>query len=247
MNSSYKTCGVVIKRINFGEADRILTIFTERFGKVKAIARGVRKTKSKLAGHLEPFMLVDLQLYEGKTFYTVTGAMIINEFPALHLDLKKISRAFYFGELIDKFIEENQKSATIFELFSEVLRSLEKSNDEFIVRIFELKLIESAGFKPQLFECVHCREKLKAGENFWDEVEGGVICSDCQRKFKHGRSISDNSIKILRLIEKNDFGLSERVKVGEKLKHELSEILSKYIKNILEKELKTESFMKEFS
>ena len=246
MGSSFKTQGIVIKRTNLGEADRILTILTDRFGKIKAIAKGVRKTKSKLAGSLEPFMIIDFQLHEGKTFYIITGASIKNDLSNLHLDLKRISQIFYIGELIDKFIEEDHLNLSIFDLLKTALEQVEQSNDDFILRIFELKLIESSGFKPQLFEGVHCKTMLSPGDNFWDEIEGGVICASCQSKTKHGRKISDNAIKILRLIEKDNFDLVGRLNLEKKLKKELSDILSNYIKNILEKELCTEKFMKEF-
>ena len=85
MHSS-KASGIIIKRSNFAEADRILTILTDRLGKIKAIAKGVRKTRSHLAGSLEPYMLVDLQLHEGKTFYIVTGAEIMEEYQNIHSD-----------------------------------------------------------------------------------------------------------------------------------------------------------------
>lgn len=242
---TYKTPGIVLKRINFREADRILTIFTERFGKIKAIAKGVRKTKSKLAGSLEPFMLVDLQLHEGKTFFIVTGAVIVEELPKLHSDLVKTSQAFYISELVDRFAEESQHQPGIFHLYYNGLKSIEESSDKIILKIFELKLIEAAGFRPQLYECVHCKKKLEPGNNFWDEVEGGVICSGCQGKYRHGRAVSDNAIKLLRLIEKNDFTMAQKLKLSKILRDELDDILSRYIENILEKELKAERFMRE--
>ncbi|MCL5410363.1 MAG: DNA repair protein RecO [Patescibacteria group bacterium] len=241
---NYKTQGIVLKRMNFGEADRILTILTERFGKIKAIAKGVRKGKSKLAGHLEPFMLIDLQLHEGKTFYIVTGAEIGSDFPEIHNELKKTSQAFYLAELIDKFLPEHQKSEEVFCLFCQALEYLNKNEKSLFLRIFELKIIEASGFHPELYECVHCKNKLEDESNFWDAVEGGVICGDCQKKFQHGKSISNQLIKLLRLIEKSDFVILHKLKISDALEIEVEEILSGYIQSVLEKELRSKGFMK---
>lgn len=242
--NSFKTQGIVLKRMNFGEADRILTILTERFGKIKAIARGVRKGKSKLAGHLEPFMFLDLQLHEGKTFYTVTGSVIGAEFSSIHSDLKKTSQAFYLAELVDKFMPEHQKTDEVFNLFSKALGYLDKNERGFLLRIFELKIIEASGFHPELYECVHCKNKLIEGENFWDAVEGGVVCGNCQAKTHHGREISNQLIKLFRLIEKSDFSILERLNIAKSLENEAENILSAYIESVLEKDVKSRGFMK---
>lgn len=240
-----KTEGIVIKRTNFGEADRILTILTERFGKIKVIAKGVRKISSRLAGSLEPFMLLDLQLHEGKTFYIVTGAVIKNEFINVHTELKKTSEAFYIAELIDKFVEENQHLSGLFELFFKALKSIEDKKTDFYLRVFELKLIEKAGFYPELRACIHCRKKLTPSDNFWDSIEGGVICQDCQERFRHGQKITDQLIKLFRFIERENVEKIENLKISENLKQEAEEILTDYIKSILEKELKSKKFMKD--
>ena len=248
---SYKTGGIVLKGINFGEADKILTILTERFGKIKAIAKGVRKIKSHLAGSLEPFMLVNLQLHEGKTFYIVTGAAIEKDFPGIHSDLQKTAKAFFLGEMVDRFVEENQIVPEVFDLFSKALAFQEENSRELILRAFELKIVEAAGFKPELYDCVHCKEKISAGENFWDDVEGGVICADCQAKFhhgdakqSHGKAIADKTIKLFRFIEGNSFEKINSVKLDRAVEDEAESILSEYVRNILEKELKSQRFLK---
>lgn len=239
-----KTTGVVIKRSNFGEADRILTIFTERFGKIKAFAKGVRKTKSKLAGHLEPFMLVDLMLHEGRTFYTVTGAVIEKDFPNIHSDLSKMAKAFVISELVDSFLGEKEQQEKIFTLYVDSLKTLENYSREINFLAFEMKIIGLAGFRPELYYCVHCKEKVREEENFWDRKEGGVICGSCQKNFKHGKTVSNNLIKLLRFVEKANFNEIDKLKLSNEIEAEADGILSEYISHILEKELKSERFMK---
>ena len=248
--NSYKTSGVVLKGTNFGEADRILTIMTERFGKIKVMAKGLRKIKSHLAGSLEPFTLAQLQLHEGRNFYLVTGAEIEKEFPNIHTDLKKTSQAFYVGELVDKFCEDNQKNVAVFQSLISILTIIDDNlpdEDKLMLRAFEIKLIESEGFKPELQNCVHCKNKIEAGGSFWDDIEGGLICPACQKVHHHGKEISDSAIKLLRFAETNDFAKMKLVKTDGKIRNEVEKILSLYIRNILERELKSEKFLKSLS
>lgn len=241
---NHKTSGIVLKRSNLGEADRLLTILTERFGKIKAIAKGARKIKSRLAGSLEPFNLVDLQLYEGKTFYTVTGAVIEKEYSIIHSDLGKLSFCFYLGEMVDKFFEENQKSSFVFINFVKALDHLEtKKKSDLLVKTLCLEIIEEAGFKPQILNCVHCHEEIKEEENFWDSSDGGIICGNCKSKSGHGKLISNNGVKALRLMERKDFSIIEKISLDEKLNQEIENILDEYISRILERDLKSKRFI----
>ncbi|OGD65793.1 DNA repair protein RecO [Candidatus Berkelbacteria bacterium RIFOXYA2_FULL_43_10] len=244
-NMVYKTSGIVLKRKNFGEADRVLTILTERFGKISAIAKGSRKIKAKLLGHLEPFTQVNFQFHEGRNFYIVTSADIVHNFENIHNDYQKTTRAFYLGELCDKFLESDEKNIEVYRLLSSALEYLEDNNVDLMLRFFELKIIEASGFKPALRECVHCRKILTAGSNFWDQSEGGIICSDCQKKFQHGKKISDGVIKLLRVIEEKDIENATKIKQDNKIEAETEEILDLYIKNILERELKSKRMMKQ--
>lgn len=240
---NYKTNGIVIKRQDFSEADRILTIFTERFGKVKAIARGVRKITARLAGSLEPFMLVDLQLQEGKTFYIITGASIINNFHQIHSNLRKMADAFYIGELIDKFESEHQKSEQVFKTLVDSLRVLDGSKkNNLILRAFEVRLLHLAGYLGDLNECLHCKKKIIPGNNNWDGEEGGLICANCQKEFHHGRAVSDNLIKLLKLFAKGDLKLAINIKTNFELEEAVA-ILSPYLRNVLESDIKSERFL----
>ncbi|MFA5927385.1 MAG: DNA repair protein RecO [Patescibacteria group bacterium] len=242
-----KTLGIVIKRQDFSEADRILTIFTERFGKVKAMARGVRKISARLAGSLEPFMLVDLQLYPGRTFFTVTGASIKSDFSLIQTDIRKIANAFYVGELVDRFEKEELKSSEVFSLLVQSLQSLATTEDPLVLRVFEIGLLKQAGFWPELSHCRHCHVQLKPGNNFWDGLEGGIICSECQRLFRHGYAVSDNLIKFFRIIEEKGFGLIGHLNVESSLADEAAVLLSAYIRDILESNVKSERFLQNVS
>ena len=242
-----KTQGIVIKRINYGEADRILTILTSDHGKIKAIAKGSRKILSKLGGSLEPFCLVDFIFHEGRSFYIVTSASVAEHFESVHTNIEKTSKAFYIGELLDKFLEEKQNHPEVFELFSKYLENLDKADDPILIPVFSAKILENLGFKPVTADCLHCQNKLLPEQNYWDDIEGGVICNSCHNKFGHGQEISNDVIKILRLVFSPEFKVGSKININDKYKKQTGLVLESYIEGIIERELKSKKFMKDVS
>ena len=149
---NYKTEGIIIRRINFGEADRILTIFTKHHGKIKAIAKGVRRIKSRRAPHLELFNQAVLFFHKGKNLDLVSEAQLINSFSDLRKDLKKVALAFKLCELIDQLTRENQSQRHAYSLFKTCLNDLSRFNKEKgerIVKNFERELLQALGFLPK--------------------------------------------------------------------------------------------------
>ncbi|MBI2588242.1 DNA repair protein RecO [Candidatus Berkelbacteria bacterium] len=152
MNS--KCRGIVIKRIDVGEADRLLVIFTDTLGKITARAKGIKKGLSRLAGHLEPYQVVSLWLHEGNRGNQIPlliGAELLETFPSISSSLKKTGLAFYFGELVDKTISEKDPHPEIFELLVFALRGLRPEKiHPLLVSFFELNLLRFLGLKPPL-------------------------------------------------------------------------------------------------
>jgi len=245
--TNVKTKGIILKRMNYGEADRILTILTQDHGKIKAIAKGSRKILSKLGGSLEPFCLVDFIFHEGRSFYIVTSASVIKHFEKVHTDIDKTSKAFYIGELLDKFLEEKQNHPEVFELFAKYLENLENADDPILIPVFSAKILENLGFKPVTQNCLHCESKLLPEQNYWDDVEGGVICLSCHNKFGHGREIENDVIKILRLVFSPEFIVGSKININDKYKNQTAAVLESYIEGVLERELKSKKFMKDMA
>jgi DNA repair protein RecO (recombination protein O) len=242
---THKTRGVVIKRMNYGEADRILTILTEDMGKIKAIAKGSRKILSKMGGSLEPFCLVNFIFHQGKSFYIVTSASVEKHFDKVHTDITKTAKAFYIGELLDKFLEEKENHPEVFELFVKYLQALNDDDDEILIPVFSAKILENLGFRPVTTECLHCGNKLVQEQNFWDDVEGGVICQVCHDKFDHGQKIDNDIIKILRLIFSEKFNVGSKINIDDEYKKVTARILESYVEGTIEREIKSRKFMKE--
>lgn len=146
MGWTYKTEGIILKRTNFGEADRILTIYTKHYGKIKALAKGVRKIASRKGGNVETFNHVSLLLVQGKNFDIVTEAEVVESFKSWRRDLKKVGLAFYFSELVDKLTPEGQANRVVFELLREYLVKIGREGEFELIRSFEEKLLEELGF-----------------------------------------------------------------------------------------------------
>lgn len=151
---AYKTEGVILKRLNYGEADKILTIFTRHYGKIRALAKGVRRITSRKGGNLELFNWVILFLAKGKNLDIVTEAQVKDSFLGFRKDLKKVGVAYYFCELVDKLCPERQKNEKVFYFLIEGLRDLQKKFDDSnhwtaFVRAFEVRLLEELGFWPR--------------------------------------------------------------------------------------------------
>jgi len=146
MAGIYKTEGIIIKRKNFGEADKILTIFTKHCGKIKVIAKGIRKITSKKAGTLELFNHCKLVLAKGKDLDIVTEAQVINSFSSWRKNLDKVGIAWYFCELVDKLTAESQANRNLFELLKNYLENIPQANTPQYIRSFEEHLLDQLGF-----------------------------------------------------------------------------------------------------
>jgi len=146
MSGTYKTEGIILKRRNFGEADKILTIFTKHYGKIKVIAKGIRKITSKKAGTLELFNHCKLILAKGRDLDIVTEAQVINNFSSWRRNLNKVGFAWYFCELVDKLTAEGQLNKDIFELLKNYLENINQKDTPQLIRSFEEHLLNKLGF-----------------------------------------------------------------------------------------------------
>jgi len=142
---SLTTEGIILKRTNFGEADRVLTVLTDRFGKITITARGVRRITSRRAGNVELLNRVKLHLFKGKS-YTLTEAEAIDTHQELKKNLTLSTLAFHIIELVDRLTPENQKNASIYYLTLQTLKVLEENPRQIFIRAFEVKILTLSGF-----------------------------------------------------------------------------------------------------
>jgi len=240
----YQTEAIIIKRIKLGEADRILTLFTPDYGKLKAVAKGTRRTKSKMGGHVELLTHSSLLLARGRNLDIVTQAQTINSFMALKENLKRMSCGLYISELVDSFTEEHIENRDIFSLFLDTLHHLsEAKNNDIALRYFELRLLDYSGYRPQLQKCANCNSPIKPIANYFSSSQGGVLCTECGYQEPPSRTLSLNALKVLRLWQNCDFTTASRVNINPELALELEQTLRDYIKYLLEKQVKSTAWL----
>lgn len=239
---NYQTEAIVIKKTRLGEADSILTLFTPRLGKIQGFARSLRKTKSKMAGHLELLTHSQVSFARGRNIDTITGAQTINSFMPLKNDLWLTSFGLYVAELVNQFTAEHQKNSTLFQLMLDTLNRLCGENDrELTLRYFELHLLESTGYRPQLHECVACHKPLESVTNYFSPSAGGMLCPDCSLNQPFSYPLSVNAQKLLRLLQAGPDYVG--VKIDPELAAEIENVISGYIKHLLEREVKSAAWL----
>ena len=249
MARGYSAEGVILKKTNLGEADRLLTIFTKYKGKIRALAKGVRKITSRRSPNLELLNHVKAQFAVGKTFDVVTEVTTITTHKKIKEHLFKVSLGFHIAEITDEFLPEDQVNKELFELLVSTLRRLNVEEDtekiKKIVRTFEIKLLAITGYKPQFDHCVKCGGSLSKVGNFISPEAGGVLDKKCSIGGTFIRPISADSIKLLRFLQESTLAKIDRLIITHLLNNEIESRLKFYIEYLLEKELKSVKFIEQ--
>ena len=205
MPGLYKDEAIVLKTIKLGEADRIVTLMTRSHGKVRAVAKGVRKTKSRFGGRLEPFTHVDLMLYKGRgDLDTITSADIMSSFDVVRTDYTRLTAAASLVELVDKITPDRERALNTYMLLLSGLQALVDGRDS-VVPAFFVKLLSISGYHPQLGICAGCGATALSG--FSAEL-GGAVCEDCWHEDERAMRLSPAAIALMARLLSADFGES---------------------------------------
>ncbi len=241
---NYQTEAIIIKKIKLGEADRYLTLYTPHLGKVQGVAKGVRRPRSKMAGHLELLTHSTVSLARGRNLDTVTGSQTINSFLPLKSDLELTSYALYVIELINQFTADSVENYPLFQMLLEAMHHLCRgSNSEVVLRSFELHLLDLVGYRPQLGCCISCRLSLEPVTNYFSAPAGGMLCPGCSNSQSLVQRISVNAIKVLRWLQGSDLSAVEKLKIDPELSRELERIMRGYLRYLLEREVKSTAWL----
>jgi len=242
---SQRVEAVVLRHQDWGEADRILTIYSRELGKVRALAKGVRKMRSRKAGHLEPFTRANLLLAQGRDLLLVTQAEASDLYLPLRKDLVRIGYAAYIVELLDRFIYEDGENAGIFRLLINTLTRLSEENDPaFAVRYYEVRLLDQVGFRPHLFHCAACREEIQPEDQYFSSELGGVLCPECGRKTSGVRPVSVQALRLLRHMQRSNYANARRLSLSQDVDREVENLMQHYITYLLERSLNTPTFLR---
>ncbi len=240
----YRTEAVVLKHADLGEADRLLTLYTAEYGKVRAVAKGVRKPTSRKSGHVEQFVQTRLLIARGRNLDIVTQAEMVEPFLPLRRDLWRVSYACYAAELLDVFTEEGEENRALYELLVNVLRWIAEESDlDRTIRYYELRLLDLAGFRPQLFRCAACETEIRPEVNYMRPASGGVLCPRCGAELGGAEPISLNALKVLRYFQTRDYATCRQVQISAPVHREVEKVLYRHIVYHLERQLKSTAFL----
>jgi DNA repair protein RecO (recombination protein O) len=243
---SIRVEAVVLRHSDYGEADRLLTLYTRQLGKTRAVAKGARKIASRKAGHIEPFTHVKLQLAQGRDMLILTQADTVDAYQPLREDLILTSHASYVIELLDRFTYQDEtENSAIFNLLTATLgRLASKSDTWLVIRYYEMRLLDHLGFRPQLFECANCRREILPEDQFFSFSAGGVICPRCGQGLRNVTPISVETLKYLRHFQRSNYADASKAHPTLEVQNEAESLMQGYFTYLLERELNTPGFLK---
>lgn len=233
---TYNTEAVVLRRRNLGEADSIFTVFSPTEGKFDAIARGVRKPRSRMRGHLEPLTRSSVALAQGRNLDVFTQAETIAAYLKVRDDLDRLTLAVYCCELIDRFTVDHAAQADLYDLLVELLEALDAGSPLTVGRYFELQILSRTGYEVQLQRCAICGGSLVEAETLFSVGSGGLVCDGCRGAAGSGRLVSVRAIKVLRFAANGTMGQFAGLRLDSELEAELQRALGEAIRSVLERE-----------
>jgi DNA repair protein RecO (recombination protein O) len=231
----YRDQGIVLRTWRLGEADRIVNLLTERHGKVRAVVKGVRKTKSRFGARLEPLVHVSLLFYEGRELDIVTQAEAIEHFRPVREDLGRLAKASSLLEATDQVAQERHANPRLFVMLLGALRALAAHDSALLVPAFFLKLLSTEGFHPLLDECAVCGERY--GLVAFDLAHGGVLCVTCSRG-SDAVTLSADGLDLLRRVLGGDLGGALGVAAGPAVT-EVERLATRAMEHHLERRLRS--------
>lgn len=235
----------MIRRRDFGEADRLVTLLTDDFGKIRAIAKGTRRTKSRLGGHLEPYARTNLLIARGRNLDIITQAQVLEPMRHLRTSERSIMYAAHWAEIADQLMVESQENRFAYGVLVRALTSLELERAPNITsRICEWEFLAAAGFQPELFNCTGCGTRIEPGQNGFHVEAGGVVCPRCHSLDPQSRDISNDALRVLRAIGR---GEGERLygrELSPALDREVEDVLITYLRGIVERDLQAYRILK---
>lgn len=236
---------MVLRQYPLGEADRIVSILTPDLGKVRAVAKGVRRPNGRLRGHLDLTNVIDFAAAYGRNLDVITEAALRDDHPGSREDLTRLSHAIYVCEIADLFSQERSPSRALYSLVEWTLGALSEAKDVWLVgRWYEQRVLDVTGFRPQLEYCVECDSTLEPGSHVIDLAAGGVLCPSC-RALGIGQKvqISESAMRVLRHFQRSETvdSIGEPT-INEGLRNEVERISSRYIRSIVERDIRSAEF-----
>ncbi len=243
----YVTDAIVLSRFDYGEADRIMTLFTPTYGKLKAIAKGVRRPTSRLGGALEPLAELRVALARGRTFDVVTQVEVSHAWLRLRDSLESAATAWYLAELADRSIEERHETEGLYALLRRAYELLDAGMASHrVARWYEMHLADEMGVRPEVDRCVECDRMLEADEQFrWVPPLGGVLCSRCPGPPAERAGMSVDAVKLLKAYQRMDVEALAGLRLPAAVESEVETAMRDFLRVALERDARSLEFLDE--
>ena len=240
----YRTEAIVLRRTDFGEADRLLTVFTPERGKIKLIAKGARKSSSRKSGHVELFSHDLFVVATGHSLDIITQAETLEPYRPLREDLLRTTYAYYVAELADGYTAERDENRPVFYLLKAAFGWLCTAQDlQLVSRYYEVRLLGLVGFQPQLFVCGGCQRVLEPEVSYLSAADGSVLCRECGQGRPGATELSVNALKVLRFLQTREWETCRALRLAGATHAEVEQAMSRYITYHLERKLKSVEFL----
>lgn len=234
----YRSLGIFLTKEEKGEADQLFTIFTENFGRLEILAKGIRKITSKLRPGVELFSLSEIEFIQGKNYKTLTDAILIEKFKNIKKDFQKLTLLYKIGEIVSFLTNQDEKDEKVWSLLKETFDKLNNplfsfSQTNLIYFFFFWNLISFLGYKPELYFCLGCQKRLFPETLWFFPQEGGIFCWSCLKNFSLDKKskfkeIEVEVIKILRIFNNKDWKILHRLRIEENDLRGLENFFSSY-------------------
>ena len=241
----YVTDAIVLTRFDYGEADRIMTLFTPTHGKLKAIAKGVRRTKSRIGGALEPLAELRVALARGRTFDVVTQVQVTHAWLRLRDSLESTATAWYLAELADRSIEERHQTEGLYALLKHAYELLDAGMAPHrVARWYEMRLADELGVRPEVDRCVECDRMLEADEQFrWVPPLGGVLCYRCPGPPEERTGLSVEALKLLKAYQRMDIEALAALRLQPAVEREVEGAMRDFLHVSLDRDARSLGFL----
>lgn len=242
----FRTEAIVLRRQDFSEADRLVTIFTAGQGKMRCIAKGVRKMKSRQLGHIELFSRASVLISWGRELHIITQSELVEPFLPLRENLERTAYAHFFAEMLEHFAEFEEQNDALFDLLNDAFAwlSAPECDLQLTARYFEMQLLRLGGFQPSLQHCVIGHDAVLPKDQFFGIGEGGVVCAQHVHLARGAFPLSLNALKVMRYMQQQPYAVVNKLKLGAALHAELEHLHFNYIGHILERRVKSADFIR---
>ena len=243
--STYQADAIVLRRLDYGDADRILTLLTREEGKLSAIAKGARRPRTRSGANLDLFTRSRLLLARGRNLDVVAQAERRADSRHIAGNLERTAYASLVAEIVDKVLEERHPVDDIFDLVAETLANLNRTQRSARADVawFLMRMLDILGYQPQLESCPSCGASLPEARGWFSPLLGGVLCAPCAERQQAGSSVSVNGLKVLRLMAAGQAELYERVRLSSELLREVEQVLEAQLEYHLDRQLKSLAFI----